>query len=1525
MEGSRPRVEFCVLGPLGVLVDGQPVALGSPKLRMVLAALLVDANSVVSSDRLIDILWNDDPPATAKTTLQKLVYRLRLLVEPDEGADRVLVTRAPGYVLLVGPQEYDAARFENWLRTARGEKARGGGSAVVETLDAALGLWRGPAFAEFAYDDFARAEAARLEELRVGAVEDRVDARLALGRHEEVIGELERTVDAHPLRERSRAQLMLALYRAGRQVEAIRAYHDHRRYLVDELGVEPSAQLRALEAAMVVQAPELDYEQSPLPESVPTSPAPDASSAPPSVPVAVGEAEVSRAFHERITRAAATRIDLDLLEDELAEDVLRRRRGVRRPDTRETGNALAPCPYKGLSCFEFADADYFFGRERLVAELVARVAVEHFVGVVGVSGSGKSSLLLAGLCPALAAGALPGSEEWRAVLLTPGADPLDRLAAALASVVPEPGLDLVRARLHDDLDALEHVARDALKARPAGARLVVVVDQFEELFTMCRDDVLRGRFVDLVARSVANPRAPVSVIIAVRADYFARCAALPELASLLGTTVLVGAMTERELRRAIEEPARRAGLRLEPGLTDAIVSDVVDEPGGLPLLSTALLETWVRRRDSTLTLAGYADAGEVTGALAHLAEDVFQRFSAGEQEACRRIFLRLAEPGEGLDDVRRWAPAAELVAPDDPNAGVVLATLTDRRLVTAGADGVEVAHEALLREWPRARAWFEDDREGRRVHHHLAASAADWDTADRDPAELYRGARLGSALDWSTAHPGELSQLERDFLATASATHDAELRAARGRARRLRALLTATAVLLVVAIAAGSLFLVQRGEARDRARAEEMTRLATQAATLPVDQLGRALLLGVEARRLDPSENADGALEAALAHAPAGLERMMQIPGGVGYGSVSADGRRLVTGGRDGKARIVDVTSGHIVRTLDPGPDNIGAGVASFSADGNLVVVASVFLDGTRSIRVFDAHTGRPTGPRLQAGSGIVVARFVPNDPTRLVTVSPDELIRWDLSDPERPRRVGAPLALPENPAPQPVTLYAISPDGRTALTSAAGATDLGPDGSTFVWDLESGSRLFGPLPGRPGPFTPDGTQLTLRHPDRIAFVDALTGADRSPLVVGFTPSLNYVMSDDGKRLAVSDVAGGEVHVFDLATRRQIGQSLTLFANPSSAMAFLPGDRLLVGSPNEAAVWRYLDVAPAFATLLRGHADNFDARFTPDGTEIVTTEDDQLLRTRASDGRPLGRVLDLDAAPSARVAFSPDGSTVAVPHADGTVSLWDRRAGRQQSVLPAGQIGPIAVAWSPDGSVVATVSGFDRALVLWDVSDSRDPRERHRVTTGDVVNHPFRFPTFSADGRVVAVNDYPELGHITFVDVARGRVLRTRTPGGQIGPLLRSPDGNAMATIRYMDGTLLLLDAATGGVRATRRVAGHPGQWAFVHGGRRVAIVSTPSTDSAGPASLELWDATTLETVGERVTLAVDGYGAGEGDANANGTKLLTATADSDAILWDLDPTHWEKVACRIAGRNLTRAEWNQYLPGRAYHRTCPT
>jgi WD40 repeat protein len=283
---------------------------------------------------------------------------------------------------------------------------------------------------------------------------------------------------------------------------------------------------------------------------------------------------------------------------------------------------------------------------------------------------------------------------------------------------------------------------------------------------------------------------------------------------------------------------------------------------------------------------------------------------------------------------------------------------------------------------------------------------------------------------------------------------------------------------------------------------------------------------------------------------------------------------------------------------------------------------------------------------------------------------------------------------------------------------------------------------------------------------------------------------------------------------------------------------------------------------------------------------------------------------------------SPDGETLAVPQADGTVTLRDRRTGSPWSVLPTSQTGPIDAAWSPTGTVLATVSGADRAIVLWDVSDLHHPAELHRIINGRVLDYNFRTAGFSPDGRVVAVNDYPKSGRVTFLDVASGRVLRRVALGGQIGGLVYSPDGETIATIRYVEGTLLLLDAATGRIRATRDVTGWPLGADFVHGGRRIATLSPPHVGSLeGPIAIELWDATTLEPFGEPVTLAADG-GLLSG-ASPDGMQFVIGTHAGYGVLLDLNPRHWEQIACRIAGRNLTRAEWDQYLPGREYRLTC--
>jgi class 3 adenylate cyclase len=522
---------------------------------------------------------------------------------------------------------------------------------------------------------------------------------------------------------------------------------------------------------------------------------------------------VARRLAETATRIAADRPGLREAEDDLAASIVELHTRERADPSAVVGES-GLCPFKGLASFDVDDAGVFFGRERLVAEMVARLTGAPLMGIVGPSGSGKSSVLRAGLVAALAAGVLPGSERWALALLRPGEHPMQALEDATANAAPH-------------------------------GRLVVAVDQFEEAFTACHDATERGAFVDALVASARDPRRRAVVLVAVRADFYGRCAAYPELARLLGANhALVGPMQSDELRRAIELPARRAGLDIEPELVDALVADVADEPGALPLLSSALLELWQRRDGRRLRHAAYERIGGVRGAIARLAEAAFSELDPSQRRIARSLLLRLAGEGAAGAVVRRRVALSQLEGQSDQDVWAVLEVLSDRRLVTMSATTVEVAHEALLREWPRLRGWLEEDAQGRRVQRHLADAARDWDERGRDPGDLYRGARLAIALEWRAGHELELTPTERVFL-------DASRAAAERAQRRLRIVLAGVAVLLAVAVAGGLVALHQRSTARSEARAAEAQRIGVQALTEP--DLDRSLLLARQGVALDDS------------------------------------------------------------------------------------------------------------------------------------------------------------------------------------------------------------------------------------------------------------------------------------------------------------------------------------------------------------------------------------------------------------------------------------------------------------------------------------------------------------------------------------------------------------------------------------------------------------------------------------------------------------------------------------------------
>jgi len=455
-------------------------------------------------------------------------------------------------------------------------------------------------------------------------------------------------------------------------------------------------------------------------------------------------------------------------------------------------------PYRGLRFFDVEDAHRFFGREALTAELVEQLRTQSILAVVGASGSGKSSLLRAGIASAiesgktLAGGVLPplGSYQWPIHIMTPTTHPLETLARTLVDI-EEPEQNLAQAtqllaQLRQDPTALHrHIVASLAQTNKTnpGHRLLLMVDQFEEIFTLCQDQTERQAFVDnLIYATLDAPanESNVIIIIALRADFYANCAAFPNLrAALEQYQRYIGPMTITELQRAIEEPASRGGWDLEAGLVDLLLDDVEDAPGALPLLSHALLETWKRRSGRMLTIAGYLESGRVSGAIAYTAETVYQQFNLQQQTIARNIFLRLTEVGDSPASqyTRRRARMDEIIATDDDtlDVGQVLRKLVAARLVTTSQDErflseevrhtyVEVAHEALLREWPTLQNWLSDNREGLRVQHRLSEDSQEWQRMERDGGLLYRGARLQQAVEWLVQRPAQLNELEQNFL-----------------------------------------------------------------------------------------------------------------------------------------------------------------------------------------------------------------------------------------------------------------------------------------------------------------------------------------------------------------------------------------------------------------------------------------------------------------------------------------------------------------------------------------------------------------------------------------------------------------------------------------------------------------------------------------------------------------------------------------------------------------------------------------
>ena len=1013
--------------------------------------------------------------------------------------------------------------------------------------------------------------------------------------------------------------------------------------------------------------------------------------------------------------------------------------------------------------------------------------------------------------------------------------------------------------------------------------------------------------MDKLVATATSTRTNTAIVVVLRADYYGMCGAHPAFARLLERSqVLVGAMSASELRDAIIEPAAHMGLRVDDALVEVVCRDAGSEPGALPLVSTALAETWVHREDHTLTVAAYENAGGVQGALARLADRAYERLDASQRVVARRIFSRLAEVGEGNDDVRRRAARSEIDAIE--GASEVLAILTAHRLVTADRDRVEVAHEALLREWPRLRGWLEDDRDGRRLHQRLAEAASEWERDAREPAVLYRGTKLDAAAEWSGSHPDELTSTETSFVAASAAAQADDLQVARRSARRSRLMVTGLTVLLVVALVSAAVTVRQwhratnaSSRAGTAARSAELGRLDALARNLPTDSGDLALLLGVEAHRLAPSVETEGALESALVHSPPGLERIIRFDSPTFYPTPSPDGRLLAFAG-GGDVRLLDLQSGRVVRTLHSDHPLTGA---FFNADGT--ELASRSSDGTAI--VWDAATGRPVGASIRSPGSLVYPEFDPADPSGLYTVSDlGEVVRWDRHDPAHPRRIGEPFRFPLQTIKGSPPVIAFAPDGGLLAV----APTNGDASTTAVWDVRR-HALLQTFSGTPYGFAPDGTTLVLSNGRDLEFRDARSGALRGKPQHGSGDAQPGGLLSADRRLVAVRNGNDTIDVYDLASRKRIGKPLGVPAS-SLPTSFLPDGRLIVSTPTQASIWRVDTRVGALGVGLNDHGHQVIAWFVHDGQRVVTQSWDDGVTTSWDVGT--GRRVGALAHGRPVQDVSRDGRFASVGLSGGDVGVWDLASDRQVAMIDPHLGSQDASAFAPNGSLlaIAATHGHDPTVELWDVTDPGSAKIYKRLTVSSADG---LVTGFSDDNRSLLVIDYPS-SWITLFDVASGQRRWTHQFDAGMWQVTTSPDSHtvAVALNGLTDSGVRFLDARTGKEEALLPSPEAIGV-AYARRGRVIAV-----SGGINPSGTQLFDAATLARIGE--PLPTPGATPFLVGSSPDGNRLAAGTGNGFAVLWDVDVEHWEQRACQIAGRNLSRDEWHQYVPDQSYRRTCP-
>ncbi|MFI7176383.1 nSTAND1 domain-containing NTPase [Streptomyces spororaveus] len=1210
-----------------------------------------------------------------------------------------------------------------------------------------------------------------------------------------------------------------------------------------------------------------------------------------------------------------TGLVVGMLAEITAPDGLRRGQGVAYVTATQTLREIVPdlavqevCPYRELQPFTAEHARWFQGRKDAVRQVVANLAGQRRLTLLlGPSGSGKSSLVQAGVLQALAAGELPGSDRWLPVIARPRQNLLAEIERAGLPGAVTQGIAAAAGR--------------RLSAEDGYERVLLVIDQFEELFTQPghgqRQDGLAS--LEQITAAVGSP-VGLSVILIMRDDFYPQLAALaPQLldTAMPGLLNVPGTLSQQDLSDIITLPAQDVGLRFQPGLVEQIVTDVLAVTPDmarqapvtvLPLLELALSQLWSRREDGYLTHEAYRRIGAVSGSLTTWCDNTLSRLPSEQHPIARRILTSLVhpeDPGRNVPAVRAQLPLDELrdlaADPDDTADGHVddvIGVLTLHRIITTqmprpregpdappGEPVAELVHDALIREWGTLREWVAQDRLFHEWFNRTRERRALW-AATSDPGELLSGAALAAGLDWSREWrlPGDI----RAFLNASEQRQQAAIR----RSRRLIAILASLLVLALLA-AAGVLWQWRTAVDDRHAALSRLSReLSTQSGTLIDTNPDLASLLAIRAYRARHTPEALAGLENAAA-----LPLKQRLPGHTGEVAAvaySPDKRTLATAGQDTMVRLWNVSTGKLRATLPGHSDKVSS--VAFSPDGRTLATGSI----DKTVRLWDVDAEESRATLTGHTQGVTSVAFSP-DGSALATGSNDATVRfWDVI-----KEVGV-SALPVSDG-YTVPSVAFSPDGSAFAAGSA-------DSTVHMWDVQSGEERAA-LIGHTGPvfsvaFSPDGKTLaTTSHDYTVKLWDLTTAKPRVTLPDQLLRVFSVAFSPDGSTLATA-CEDKTARLWD-ANTGNARAVLSGHTEPVTSVAFSPDGSSLATRSVDATARLWDLTSGAARAPLSGHSDPImSVAFSPDGDTLATGGADKTVRLWDVDtGRPRAPLTGhTDQVTS--VAFSRDKRTLASGSIDNTARLWDLTTGKMRAKLTGHPDTVMSVAFSPDGNTLATAGG-DKKVRLWDAATGK-----LRATLPDASSGLWSM-AFSPDGRTIAAAADDKT--VWLWDVA-ARTARAPLTGhtDTVTSVAFSPDGSTLAT-GSNDKTVRLWNLATGKARAP--LTGHTAKiWsvAFSRDGRTVASGSTDFT-------VRLWDVRTGRT---RATLTGHTNAVTSLAFSPDGHTLASGSGDTTARLWNAalpDPDAAIRKICQAVRRDLAADERASYLSGESDGHACPS